>query len=188
MIADNHLPTVDAWLREARLHVKVLAHHMAAHGCPLPPELDSIDHLLLISALRTSEAAEGYDKLREKIEAGRITHAKALENAETRVRAALAGMVEISICEAGFDPRGYFVYVLWGRDERRPLYVGQSTNILARLGDHLGDRKKRYGVTRVSVFRCKSEGQMDKHEARLIAEFQPPWNTQGIRAVPRSAA
>lgn len=74
-----------------------------------------------------------------------------------------------------FDPRGYFVYLLWDGDVT-PLYVGQSKNVLARLGNHMGDREKRARVRRVQLVRCDSKQQMDGVERRLIRFFQPPLN------------
>jgi predicted GIY-YIG superfamily endonuclease len=76
---------------------------------------------------------------------------------------------------AEFDPHGFFVYVLW--DDRRRLYVGKSTNVLQRLGQHMGKKNKRDLVTRVQFIRCKSERAMRDKETQLIRMHRPPMNT-----------
>ncbi len=105
---------------------------------------------------------------------------KATVAAETRIGAALAGVAASQLGDA-FDPRGHFVYCLWGVDSRTPLYVGMSSNVLARLGAHLGDSAKRPLIRKVTLLRCKTEKQMKRTETRMIAQFQPPMNTVGVR-------
>lgn len=78
-----------------------------------------------------------------------------------------------------FDPRGYFVYILRGANGE-VLYVGQSSNILARLGTHLGDTKKQPHVHRVSLIRCADARAMSAAERRLIRTHQPLWNVVGV--------
>lgn len=109
---------------------------------------------------------------------------RAMEAAEKRCRAALAEAHTTAVLDALADPWGYFVYVLWSYD--KAVYVGLSTNLLSRLGSHMGERAKRVVVTRVTVTRCKSERQMRDTEARLITQWQPPMNTVGC--VGRSVA
>lgn len=107
---------------------------------------------------------------------------KATFAAERRIGRALAGIAGGQLGDA-FDPRGNFVYCLWGSDTDIPLYVGMSTNILARLGTHLNDAEKRRRVERVTLIRCKTDRQMRQAEVRLIGEYQPPLNVVGIRPV-----
>lgn len=77
----------------------------------------------------------------------------------------------------GIDPGGYYVYLLWEvRDDEIPVYVGSSGNILARLGDHLGDSAKRSRVGWVTLVRCTSERAMLRREAELIRRYRPEWN------------
>ncbi|MCW2652032.1 MAG: Excinuclease subunit-like protein [Mycobacterium sp.] len=76
----------------------------------------------------------------------------------------------------GFDPRGYFVYLLWGDDPDTPIYVGQSRNILSRLGSHMKDEKKRDMTRRLQLIRCPDETTMDNMERVLIRKHQPPLN------------
>jgi hypothetical protein len=86
--------------------------------------------------------------------------------------------------EGGFDPRGYFVYCLWGTERDRPMYVGMSTNILGRLGSHVQNPDRRYGIERVTLLRCDSRKAALDTEARLIAEYQPTWNVAGVIGAP----
>jgi hypothetical protein len=81
----------------------------------------------------------------------------------------LAGITEARIGDA-FDPQGYFVYLLLGADGY-PMYVGQSSNILARLGSHMADPVKRDLSHRVTVLRCETKAQMDDTERRLIQHY-----------------
>lgn len=104
---------------------------------------------------------------------------RALARAERQLAEGLAGIATEVIGES-FDPHGCFVYLLWGRDDQKPLYVGKSTNVLARLGTHMSTPEKRAKTTRTMLIRCASEQQMDATERRLIAKYQPPMNTQGI--------
>lgn len=69
---------------------------------------------------------------------------------------------------------GWFVYVLWEGD--KPLYVGQSRNVLARLGSHASDPMKRYRMTDITLNAFESEREMVEAEARLIKELQPELN------------
>jgi excisionase family DNA binding protein len=74
---------------------------------------------------------------------------------------------------------GLQVYVLFGVDDA-PLYIGQSTNVFARLGEHLRHPAKRAQVARIAVRECASKADMDETEQRLIAAHCPPWNTASL--------
>ncbi len=76
---------------------------------------------------------------------------------------------------------GFYVYALYGAENPDvPLYVGQSMNALVRLGNHLGEGRKREQVVRIAVRQCASQADMDETEARLIVAYCPPWNTACI--------
>lgn len=135
-------------------------------------------------------AQDRLDEARTELARQREAHEQAIEHERelhhrTRVRSAermadrIAGIQTANI-DSDFDPRGYFVYFLWGSDDQRPLYVGKSTNVLARLGSHLGDWRKRDQVERVTLLKCASVQQMDSAETRMIHHYQPPLNTVGI--------
>lgn len=78
-----------------------------------------------------------------------------------------------------FDPRGNFVYALWD-DADRLLYVGQSANVLARLGVHMSNQDRRSKIAAVTVMRCETRDIMHDTEQRLIREHAPPWNIRGV--------
>jgi excinuclease UvrABC nuclease subunit len=82
-----------------------------------------------------------------------------------------------AINPVAINPHGFNVYILLtGLDV---LYVGQSTNILARLGSHLSDPSKRSAVTSVRIISCKTKREMDQLEMSLIGFYQPPLNIRG---------
>ena len=113
-----------------------------------------------------------------------VAKVRAAERSEDRrakdAQAALQRAVSLNMVEHTFDPHGYFVYLLWGDSEDTPLYVGQSTNILGRLGQHMQAPDRRHRVRRVQVLRCRGKADMDRTERRLIACYQPPLNIVGI--------
>jgi hypothetical protein len=92
---------------------------------------------------------------------------------------AAANLAATTISES-FDPAGYFVYLLWGNDPDTPIYVGKSTNILARLGAHMLDGEKRPVTRRVQLFRCETADVMDDTELLLIRHYRPPFNQLGL--------
>lgn len=93
-----------------------------------------------------------------------------------QARAELANFVR----NAGwsFDVDGCYVYLLWGTDNRCPLYVGRSTNLIYRLANHRSDPEKRE-VVRVQVIPCVDFDYMVELELRLIWVYQPPFNKAG---------
>jgi hypothetical protein len=76
----------------------------------------------------------------------------------------------------GFNPNGSFVYLLWDHTDDRPIYIGASRNILARLGNHLVDPDKRGRVGRVTLVRCYGPEAMAATEAKLIDFYKPELN------------
>lgn len=57
--------------------------------------------------------------------------------------------------------------------EKRVVYVGKSTNIHWRIGNHLVDKKKRFDA--YNIVECKPE-YLDELEAMYIAKFIPEFN------------
>lgn len=77
----------------------------------------------------------------------------------------------------GIDPCGWYVYLPWEvRDDEKPVYVGSSGNILARLRAHLGSSKRRSRVGWMTLIRCTSEKAMLAREGALIRKNRPEWN------------
>lgn len=77
--------------------------------------------------------------------------------------------------EGGFDPRGCYVYVLWDQSGE-PIYVGQSTNVLSRVGSHMSPGRKGPDVARVSFIRCASKESMCALERHMIFLLNPRLN------------
>ena len=96
-------------------------------------------------------------------------------------REGVRGFAAALFCEGDvFDPNGYFVYLLWGSNPDTPLYVGRSTNVFARVGAHMNNRRRRGSVRGVQFLRCANATVMAELEWTLILKFQPPWNVLGI--------
>lgn len=106
---------------------------------------------------------------------------KAEDKAQARVARYLNTVKASSLADALMSPHGFFVYILVSRTGE-PLYVGRSGNVLARLGQHMTDPKKRSQVEHIALIRCDTEEAMAATEHRLIVELLPPWNTLGIPA------
>lgn len=90
-----------------------------------------------------------------------------------------AGIASVAVAD-GFEPIGWYVYLLWpSRDAEVPVYVGQSGNVCRRLGEHMELSGKRWVANWVTLLRCESEAAMKRTEAQLIAHYQPRLNLQG---------
>jgi hypothetical protein len=113
-----------------------------------------------------------------KIEQLRLEAAEATAAARAEAQRSIEGVAEVDLGD--FDPHGWFVYQLWGDDPMTPLYVGQSQNILSRLGSHMGVSSKRAKVKRVRLTRCATKQEMAALEKRLIRKYNPPGNSAGV--------
>ncbi len=73
---------------------------------------------------------------------------------------------------------GFWIYILWG-EAGRLLYVGQTRNAKARFTNH----KTRPGwgelIRAVTWMECMDAADMVNDEAVMIAQFNPPLNSQG---------
>lgn len=131
-----------------------------------PPDLA----LLLQLSASSLESAWAYaDALRES--------ANQVIERERQLRVSLAGLA----ADWDVDPTGFFVYILWERGVERPLYVGQSRNVLARLGQHLSNPDRKHRIAKVRLIKCADERTMCAHEKDLIEHFQPALNIVGVR-------
>ena len=79
-----------------------------------------------------------------------------------------------------FDPRGMFVYMLWGIYRDCPVYVGATTNLPRRLGQHMNEKGEYFN--RVSVIKVSDDKAMWRLEAHLIAHYKPVLNQMAGRA------
>ena len=69
-----------------------------------------------------------------------------------------------------------FVYIAWGRDESRPLYIGKSRNVMARLGQHAQSSPWYVYIDHFDVYGFRSELAALQAEAEAIAELRPEYN------------
>ncbi len=97
---------------------------------------------------------------------------------------ALRRVEKVGIADGDFDPRGYFVYLLFEADTAAPFYVGRSANILGRLGSHHAT----YGpqIVAVRLISCETKDEMEGLERTLILKHLPKGNILGVR--PRLSA
>lgn len=127
-----------------------------------------------------ADAEAKADDLVEEFRA-QLAWANSIQNiAEAHYERTITGlMCELTLTSvdiAAFDPRGYFVYLLWGDDPDTPIYVGQSRNVLSRLAAHMRDNTKREMMRRLQLIRCPDQQTMDSTERVLIRKYQPPLN------------
>jgi predicted GIY-YIG superfamily endonuclease len=87
---------------------------------------------------------------------------------------------ETSPSQYSLDTRGWFVYVLHGQTLDDVIYVGLSTNVLARVGTHMGSRDRRHLIERVTFIRCASKEEMRRREYELIRRLRPRLNILGV--------
>lgn len=73
--------------------------------------------------------------------------------------------------------RGYFVYILWLKDEA--VYIGSTSGIVARIQSHKSKMKfdPDYIFDSVTVKRFGTIKEVRKEEARLIRLLNPEHNT-----------
>jgi hypothetical protein len=133
------------------------------------------------TTFRTKTAAQKFlatveaDMIRNVFDAEREELCRRIEEAKEEA----ARQIAAESIDGSFDPAGCFVYILWGADPDRPVYVGQSSNVLGRIGEHMGDRGKRELTRRVQVIRCQDKAVMNQTEAQLIRALRPLLNIAG---------
>lgn len=71
-----------------------------------------------------------------------------------------------------------YVYVAWGHDRSRPLYVGKSREPLNRIGRHLRGTAWGSEVIEWDMVAFGTEGEAIRAEARAIHELNPIHNVQ----------
>jgi hypothetical protein len=126
-----------------------------------------------------AELAEVTRRLEADFEARYRERLVVEQRRQARAAARFARLESARFTEDGFDPRGWFVYLLWtGKDAECPLYVGKTGNMLARPGAHFG-REWGAEVGWVTFVRCASERDALAAESVLITRYLPPWNVRG---------
>ena len=117
------------------------------------------DHIQRGRTFSTREAAEAFET---QIRSERV--AAKLEDAHRGQRHEDAKVV------AAINPHGYHVYILWGDYPARPLYIGRSKQVLARIAWHLSRPEKRALIRQVTVLRCETAREMRSEERRVGKE------------------
>lgn len=88
-------------------------------------------------------------------------------------RLALGEVVQADIFDC-LDPHGAYVYILMGESE--PVYIGQTGNVHARIGDHMRDTEKCAATKSYRVLRCKDRQHSLQVEETLIRKYRPRFN------------
>lgn len=78
----------------------------------------------------------------------------------------------------------YFVYLAWGFDPKRPLYVGKTRALMGRLGKHSQQSRWFDSVRRWEVYAYPSEEEALIAEGDAINELRPEYNQAGNRGAP----
>ena len=73
------------------------------------------------------------------------------------------------------------VYIAWGLDESRPLYVGKSRSLMQRLGSHARSSAWWPYLHRLEVYGYRSDEAALIAEAEAIHELRPAYNQVGNR-------
>lgn len=71
---------------------------------------------------------------------------------------------------------GFFVYALFQDDKDSPVYIGQTTAPLARLGTHTSGSKYKKDWDFFRIVQVESSEAMNILEAELIDHFKPEYN------------
>lgn len=108
--------------------------------------------------------------------------------AEDMMRARLDRVIERK--SSRLPVAGHFVYILWGDDPRRPLYVGESGHLLQRLGWHY--RNHGQDIRSVQLLECATREDRLALEQDMIWKYRPihnrTWAGQAVAwDMPRSA-
>lgn len=167
-------------LLHARTTVKIAIREAAVRGEIVDP--DAADELEaaareqvddLRSRLADQQAARDAERAEWQAEKGALTR---LQQRMRRDLVAVSGCPQTGPLD---DPHGFYVYFLWDHLQRI-VYIGRSTNVLRRLGEHIVER--RLGVYRITTIQCPDAEHMERLEMPAIAEHQPEWNIVGVLA------
>lgn len=176
---------------DLKILAKAAAHSILAHQSVDTKEMT--DLLLEIGKLHFASSEHIYGLIerldaRDSAAANRTKSELALRERYERKIDELAGKLVLDsyedsvrrFCDNPREFSGYYVYLLWGTDCTKPVYVGQSRNVLSRIQTHLRDAQKNKHFYRVQLIRCSSLTVMNETELRLIRHFKPLLNKAGI--------
>jgi predicted GIY-YIG superfamily endonuclease len=169
----------------ARLRVSIALNLAASRGSPIDVE-QAKRHLEPAVLEIEAYANEQLDELQARIDdlerqlSMKDQEYAALDKLHRRSQDE-AAVAAVAISRSPLEnPWGFYVYYLWG-DDGLLLYVGKSTNLLSRLGQHVADKAKRRGIAHITVTEYLNEPVMIRAEARAIRALRPQWNIQGVR-------
>lgn len=161
-------------LEELHLEVTSILHEVAEAA---PERRDLRTSLIFLRRHIKTAASDAVAQLEEERQRLR-SEVTRLQGIEAVLESEILQVERAAIAD-GFEPHGFFVYLLLDRDGD-PLYVGRSENVLARLGNHLGGPRRRWKVHTVSLIRCRDLRHADQLEGELIRHHRPPWNIAGV--------
>jgi predicted GIY-YIG superfamily endonuclease len=78
-----------------------------------------------------------------------------------------------------FDAKAHYVYLLCDA-KGEPIYVGRSSNVFGRIGQHMQVRERRAATKAVSLIPCDSVAETKTVEMALIKLYRPPLNVYGL--------
>jgi predicted GIY-YIG superfamily endonuclease len=154
--------SIDAWVGRMNGHDETHPAKAQSDSLPVQAQISTVGFLLSELTAKVEAAVSRMDNRQERERRTRLRHT-----------------VSSRIGDA-FDPHGYYVYLLWGDDDETPLYIGQSRNVLGRLGSHMTNNDRRNLVKSVQLIKCSGKRTMDRTEAALIREYKPPMNVKGV--------
>ena len=181
------MPPKLANLLRARLLLSIALHDAAA-------QLKLTDEPRVVLDLLTSAIDEIEQEGRElRAETETLRQARDVERAQwqaerqvltkLRDRAERDGTTVANTTQTGplEHPFGYYVYYLWGYGDRL-LYIGMSTNVLRRLGEHVANPDRCHQIFRIITVECPDEETMRRTETAAIRQHRPEWNIAGVPA------
>lgn len=170
---------------QARLSMSIALCEAASRCVPIEVE-QVMEHLEPAILEIEASANRQLDKLQSRIKdlqeqlRWKERECAALDRTRRRSEADAAAAAVTTSRSPLENPWGFYVYYLWG-DGDLLLYVGKSTNLLNRLGSHIGDPRKRRAIARITVVEHPDEDAMARAEGCAIRELRPQWNVMGVR-------
>lgn len=81
----------------------------------------------------------------------------------------------------------FYVYVAWGSDRRRPIYVGKTNRAIERIGRHLAGALWASEVVEFECYGFPTELDALRAESLAIVSLDPIYNVHRSNVGPRSA-
>lgn len=74
------------------------------------------------------------------------------------------------------NPELFYVYIAWGLDRSRPLYIGKSKHLVVRIGQHMARAEWVKYATEFECFAFASELEALNAESLAIHKLDPEYN------------